>query len=46
MFSIRELTGGGERLKAIDFWEEEGRTPGKQNFEEKVTQWTRRSICS
>ena len=27
MFSIRELTGGGERLKAIDFWGEEGRTP-------------------
>lgn len=42
MFSIRELTGGGERLNAVDFWGEEGRTSGKKNFEEKLTQWTGR----
>lgn len=37
-FSIRELTGEGERLKAIDFWGKEGRTPGKQDFERKAIQ--------
>lgn len=38
-FYIRELTRRRERLKAIDFLAEEGRTLHKQNFERKASQW-------
>lgn len=41
-FYIREITRRGKALKAIDFCTEEGRTSGKQNFEKKSTQGTRR----